>query len=789
MKGKFAVIATVLACLGCSLAIAVNANAAASNSVATETTSSTPDAPTPTPGYTVSANDGSGVAPGKIKHIWMIVLENTTYQSAFTGLNGNSYLAKTLPDQGALLENYYGTGHSSLDNYLSLASGQAPVTDDQANCPAYDNLTGTMVTSGVNNGQLASAAGPEAASGKNGCVYPASVPTIFNQLDGAGKTWKVYNQDMGGTSGSLDAPGDPRHSVGTQYCGAPDTSAAATGTASSTANNNVNPTGEGSVNPANPNGADMYVAKHSPLPFFQSVLQSGDCASTSHLSDLFDPNTGLYHDLQGSADSVPAFNWIDPNLCSDAHDAVCNGNNGSGGWKDANTMNPPTNYTGGLYASDIFLQHIIPEIEASKAFSDGGLIDITFDEAYPEFTWSNSFVNSTLDRSTAADMLRETASAGETLYGRGVATEPQGPNTPLIWGVNGQALSAGAGYNRIVDRPTATDITAGSPLVPCTATGDPTQGQCFLGGGGGANGYTGNRASATQAGATAAAGSSTIADNAINVNDEGRAVTGTGIPTGAYVGQVADAYSPSTSPQTVTTAGAGSPYQGSFTLVDSTGTPLATTAAVSGITLAGESDATDPLYDAYDGTPGGGRTGDVLISPYIKPGTVSQVDYNHYSALRSFEDLLGINTGGVDGQGHIGFAAQTGLAPFGSDVFTNATTPPAATTVTQTVTTTKTSPTQTSTTYLPGSIFTVTTPGGTRKIAVAASYVPKLFGDTVAEAKAALNTQKLVLGKVRSPKVKRGYSLLVKSQSIGAGKAAVKGAKVNLTLALFKDKR
>jgi hypothetical protein len=43
--------------------------------------------------------------------------------------------------------------------------------------------------------------------------------------------------------------------------------------------------------------------------------------------------------------------------------------------------------------------------------------------------------------------------------------------------------------------------------------------------------------------------------------------------------------------------------------------------------------------------------------------------YNHYSALRSYEDLLGIKHGGIDGFGHLGFAGAPGLAPFGPDVF------------------------------------------------------------------------------------------------------------------------
>jgi phospholipase C len=67
--------------------------------------------------------DGLGIAPGKIKHVWLIILENKSYDASFTGLNNNTYLWKTLPSQGVELKNYYGTGHDSLDNYLSMTSG------------------------------------------------------------------------------------------------------------------------------------------------------------------------------------------------------------------------------------------------------------------------------------------------------------------------------------------------------------------------------------------------------------------------------------------------------------------------------------------------------------------------------------------------------------------------------------------------------------------------------------------------------------------------------------------
>jgi hypothetical protein len=69
--------------------------------------------------------------------------------------------------------------------------------------------------------------------------------------------------------------------------------------------------------------------------------------------------------------------------------------------------------------------------------------------------------------------------------------------------------------------------------------------------------------------------------------------------------------------------------------------------------------------------PGGGQTGAILLNPkYIRGGSTDAVgSYNHYSALRSYEDLLGLTTGGADGQGHLGFAAAAGLVPFGADVF------------------------------------------------------------------------------------------------------------------------
>ena len=92
-----------------------------------------------------------------------------------------------------------------------------------------------------------------------------------------------------------------------------------------------------------------------------------------------------------------------------------------------------------------------------------------------------------------------------------------------------------------------------------------------------------------------------------------------------------------------------------------------------------------PIYQQFGLTipnpaPGGGKVGAVLLDPrYITPGSVDSTgSYDHYSALRSYEDLLGITRGGQDGLGHLGFAAAVGLQPFGPDVFSAAAPPPPA---------------------------------------------------------------------------------------------------------------
>jgi hypothetical protein len=548
-------------------------------------------------------------------------LENKSYDATFTGLNNNTYLWKTLPSQGTLLTNYYGTGHYSLDNYIALASGQAPEVDTQEDCPTYETMHGAVITdkASPNYGQFKAAGAPYT---NQGCVYPSSVPTLFNQLDAAGVSWKGYAQDLG----NPDA-GSPAHDV--NACGGP----------------GANPDTTPVPNPGSANATDQYVPKHFPFPWFDSLLNNGttDCNS-SHIANLFDATNGLYHDLQSIA-TTPAFSWITPNNCSDAHDAVCHGNNLSGGWANATTPNPPINYTGGLYASDLFLEHVIPEIEASPAFKQGGLIDIAFDEGFPAFTFTaNSFNNSTADTPTAATSIASD-SAAENINGVNVHTEPTGPNTPLLTDASGNQLYPGPGDNAYVDRNPAT------PGIIMGGAGSPPGARTDV--------------------VSADAGSTYINDQAIVATDVGRSVTGTNVPSGATVGIVDDTPDVATLPNGGGCSNTCATH-GIFELFVN-GLPAATTGPVTSITLGAETTATDPLFDATDATTGGGDVGSVLISPYITPGSTDATFYNHYSWLRTMEDLFNVAKAspGLDGQGHIGFAAQPGLKPFGTDVFNN----------------------------------------------------------------------------------------------------------------------
>jgi hypothetical protein len=252
----------------------------------------------------------------KIRHVFIVVLENEGFDRTFGPGSPAPYLARQLPDAGALLKNYYGIGHFSLDNYIAMVSGQAPNPVTQSDCSSYVDFVATGVTA---DGQ---------AIGR-GCVYPANIKTIADQLQAAGLSWKGYMEDMGN---------DPKRE--TAPCGRPKLD-----------DKNADLTQHATAD-------DSYAARHNPFVYFHSIVDGPTCAS--NVVTL----AALKEDLRAEA-TTPNFAFITPNLCHDGHDEPCAGGRAPGGF----------------ISIDIFLEEWVPQILASPAFKKDGLLVITFDEA------------------------------------------------------------------------------------------------------------------------------------------------------------------------------------------------------------------------------------------------------------------------------------------------------------------------------------------------------------------------------------------------------------------------
>ena len=224
-----------------------------------------------------AAAAGAAPAPGlpPIRHVFVLVLENTNYSRTFAPHSDAPYLARTLPARGALLTQYYAVGHASLDNYVAMVSGQAPNHETQLDCPTFSDFRLSAPALDA-SGQALGA----------GCVYPPMVHTLADQLEAAGFTWKAYMEDMGN---------DPQREPAT--CGHVPVGAA-------------DPTGLA-------RRGDQYAAKHDPFVYFHSLIDN-PARCESHVVNL----TRLPADL-ASAATTPNYVFITPNLCNDGHDATC----------------------------------------------------------------------------------------------------------------------------------------------------------------------------------------------------------------------------------------------------------------------------------------------------------------------------------------------------------------------------------------------------------------------------------------------------------------------------------
>jgi phosphatidylinositol-3-phosphatase len=210
-----------------------------------------------------------------IRHVFVLLLENQSYEVTFGSGSSAPYLAQTLPARGALLTQYYAIGHASLPNYVALVSGQAPNTQTQLDCGTFSDFTASAPGLDA-HGQLAG----------SGCVYPQMVKTLPDQLEAAGLTWMAYMEDMGKN------PARESATCGHVRVGATETTNVASRT-------------------------DQYAAKHDPFIYFHSIIDDASRCN-AHVVNL----ARLPEDLASIA-TTANYIFITPNLCNDGHDPVC----------------------------------------------------------------------------------------------------------------------------------------------------------------------------------------------------------------------------------------------------------------------------------------------------------------------------------------------------------------------------------------------------------------------------------------------------------------------------------
>ena len=242
---------------------------------------------------TVALRPGGGTAPDTVRpaaqrlstpavgHVFVINIENKDFQATWGKGSAAPYLAKTLRAKGVLLEQYFGTAHHSLGNYLAQISGQGPDYDIQHDCAIYSRFKETRAPTP-----------PDQVVG-NGCVYPKKVGTLARQLTDNGLSWRGYMQDMSRPC---------QHPV----LGAKDRNQRAT-------------------------RRSQYATRHNPFVYFRSITGAPTYCK-SHVKAL----SALGKDLK-KVSTTRSLTYITPDLCHDGHDATC-ADGGPGGLRAANSF-------------------------------------------------------------------------------------------------------------------------------------------------------------------------------------------------------------------------------------------------------------------------------------------------------------------------------------------------------------------------------------------------------------------------------------------------------------------
>lgn len=385
----------------------------------------------PLTGASASKRAAATTAAPPVRHVWLIMLENHSFAENFgppaqnfqpsSGSSASmTYLAKTLPSQGALLENYYGIAHPSNSNYTALVSGQPPSFGffSHTACPktgiAALDLTfcaGTLLDCLYYTPFALRRTTSQGVAVGQGCVYPTSVPDIGTQLVTASPalSFKAYQEDM---------PAPCTHPTLGGY------------------------DGEGA------GGDPGYETGDNPFVYFRNWINHPKrCAANDVPLDrvTFEP---LVNDLRSIA-TTPNLSWIGMNLCDQGHDSCPNyyADRSSPSFFDGASVcsgaQPASEYCDAQ--ASWFLSQLIPKIMASPAYQKDGLIAIVWDEA--NFYNSSPYVD---NRACCNESEEVGASGREGITGRvhvplfGTINVTPGTNRLLLGGPDTKANILGA---------------------------------------------------------------------------------------------------------------------------------------------------------------------------------------------------------------------------------------------------------------------------------------------------------------------------------------------------------
>lgn len=217
---------------------------------------------------------GKGEAEAKlpaIRHVFVVMLSDQPYATAFGPASESHYLTGTLEKQGTTLERYYGVAQQGLAGTIGLLSGQGPTEATAVDCPTYADLA-------------AAGTGPYGQVLGQGCVYPGSTATLPGQLTAKHLSWKAYVEGIAEGAGT---PGPCAHPA----LGAGDSSSSSEGT-----------TG--------------YQTWRNPLVYFQGIVSSPACTA----DDV--GMSGLEADLANPAKTAN-FSYLVPGPCVDGDPIPC----------------------------------------------------------------------------------------------------------------------------------------------------------------------------------------------------------------------------------------------------------------------------------------------------------------------------------------------------------------------------------------------------------------------------------------------------------------------------------